>query len=70
MSHAYPLGQPVNRSDKPQPVPVPGRPNWFTLGRGAPYYVEPEKPKPTALHNAQLWAAFVAAGVRMRGRAP
>ncbi len=47
---AFPLGVPINRTAPPECVPVPGRPNWFTNGKGgAPYYVEPEKPKPGSL---------------------
>ncbi len=50
MEHRYPLGTPLNRPQPPERVPVPGRPHWFTDGKGgAPYYVEPEKPKTGSL---------------------
>lgn len=42
----FPLGEPVNRPKPPERVPVPGRPHWFTDGKGGqPFYVEPVKPK-------------------------
>lgn len=52
MTHAYPLGQPVNRQSAPERVPVPGRPNWYSNGRGGePFYVEPVKPaQPAGFH--------------------
>jgi len=39
-----PLPPPI-RAAAPTRFPVPGRPHWFTDGKGgAPYYVEPVKP--------------------------
>ena len=41
----WPLGEPLNRAQPPKAVPAPGRPNWFTDGKGgAPFYVDPAKP--------------------------
>ncbi len=55
----FPLGAPIGRTTAPTRVPVPGRPNWFTNGRGGEaFYVEPVKPA------AQQWREFVSAGVR------
>lgn len=45
MNPAFPLGEPRNRrfDDVKDPVPIPGRPNWFTMPDGSEKYIEPPK---------------------------
>lgn len=42
----FPLGPPVNRTEKPKLTPIPGRPNWFKDRNDHPIYVEPPRPEP------------------------
>lgn len=42
----FPLGEPRNRrydDVKDDPVPIPGRPNWFAMPDGSIKYIEPPK---------------------------
>ena len=45
----WPFGKPVNRETEAQAklVPVPGRPHWWTDGKGGePKYIEPPRKVP------------------------
>lgn len=49
----YPLGPPINRPAQNQPIPIDGRPGWFTDHTGRVYYEDPDAPAPSQKGNTR-----------------